>query len=92
MEKTVKLIGAFQRILSTEGKIFSARFVKKDGAVRDMVCRLGVKKGVTGTGLAYNPYDKNLVPVFDMQKGAFRMLNLNTIQQLKLNGEVIFVN
>lgn len=89
--KTVKVVGAFKRIQQTNGQIFSARFVKKDGTVRDMVCRLGVKKGVTGVGMAYNPFDKNLVPVFDMQKNAFRMINMDTVQYLKVNGEMVYV-
>jgi hypothetical protein len=89
--KRVKMLGAFRRIQATNGQIFSARFVKKDGTVRDMVCRLGVKKGVNGTGMAYNPFDRNLVPVFDMQKDAFRMINMETVMQLKLNGEVVYV-
>ena len=90
--KTVQLLGAFKRIQQTDGQIFSARFVKKDGTVRDMVCRLGVKKGVTGVGMAYNPFDRNLVPVYDMQKGEFRMINMNTIQFLKMGGEVVYVS
>ena len=91
-EKRVKMVGAFKRILATDGKIFSARFVKKDGTIRDMVCRMGVKKGVTGVGMAYNPFDRNLVPVYDMVKGDFRMINMETVITLKLNGEVIYVN
>lgn len=87
----VKMLGAFQRIKETEGKIFSVQFVKKNGDIRDMVCRLGVTKGVTGVGMSYNPADHNLVTVFDMQKGEFRMINMETIIKMKLNGEVIYV-
>ena len=67
--------------------IFSVTFIKKDGSVRDMVCRRGVHKGVTGAGMNYDPSAHGLVTVFDMQKNAFRMINLNTIQRIKCNGQ-----
>ena len=74
-------------INKSEGKIFSAIFLKKDGTVRRMRCRLSVKKGVTGKGMAYNPIKRGLLPVFDMDKNAFRMININTLTSLKVNGE-----
>ena len=58
-----------------------------DGSERTMVARLNVKKGVKGTGMAYNPIEKGLLPVWDMQKNAFRMINLKTVTELKIKGE-----
>jgi len=69
-----------------EGTIFSVEFIKKDGSLRKMVARLGVKKGVKGVGMAYNPTEKGLLPVYDMQKLAFRMIVINTIQKLQIRG------
>ena len=48
---------------------------------------MNVKKGVKGTGMAYNPIEKGLLPVWDMQKNAFRMINLKTVTELKIKGE-----
>ena len=68
--------------------IFSAQFVKKNGEVRDMVCRLNVKKHLKGGELKYDAKARNLLPVFDMQKEGYRMINISTLIQLKINGEV----
>lgn len=68
--------------------IFGATFTKKDGSVRNMTCRLGVKKGTNGKGLNFDPLEKGLLPVFDMQAGGFRMINLNTVTELRIKGEI----
>jgi len=79
------------------GKIFTVEFYKRtDGSLRVMNCRRGVQKGVKGVGMAYNPAEKNLLVVYDMQKleegkdekGAFRMINLSDLKTLKMNGAV----
>lgn len=85
MKKDVNVVKEFVK----NNKIFTATFVKKDGSVRVMNCRRGVTKGVKGVGMSYDPYEKNLLPVYDMQKGAFRMININTITELKGNGQTI---
>lgn len=76
-----------EKIQKAENTIFSVTFTKKDGTVRTMVARLNVKKGVKGTGMAYNPIEKGLLPVFDMQKKGFRMINLKTVTELTIKGE-----
>ena len=77
------------------GKIFSVVFIKRtNNEVRTMVCRRGVKKGVKGVGHSYKPEEKNLLCVYDMQKieagsderGAFRMINLESLVSLKFEG------
>ena len=68
--------------------IFTATFVKKNGEVRVMNCRLNVKKHLKGGGLKYDAKARNLLPVFDMQKEAYRMINISTLIELKINGEV----
>ena len=73
-----------QIIKSSKGKFFSAIFIKKDGTLRTMNCRLGVKKYLKGGTLKFNPSNKGLVVVCDMQKKAYRMININTIQYLKI--------
>ena len=72
----------------TKNQIFSARFIKKDGTIRDMVCRLGVKKHLKGGELKFDAKSKNLLPVFDMQKEAYRMINFNTLIQLKIKNKI----
>jgi len=82
----------------TTGKIFAVRFRKKDGSIRDMVCRLGVKKGVKGVGRkgwvkGDTVANYGLLGVYDMnkiekvgEKGAFRMVNVETLINIKVNG------
>lgn len=66
--------------------IFSAKFIKKDGTLREMVCRLGVKKHLKGGELAYDAKSMGYLPVFDMQKEEYRMININTLVEIKING------
>lgn len=72
-----------------ETQIFSVDFVKKDGSLRKMIARLGVKKHLHGGTLKYNAEEKSLLPVFDMEKQAYRMVNISTIQEIRFNGEKI---
>lgn len=73
--------------LTKNGNIFSVQFVKKDGTLRYMVCRLGVKKYLKGGELKFDAKSRGLLPVFDMQKQAYRMINTNTLVSAKINGE-----
>jgi len=72
-----------EQIKKTKGKIFSVTFVKKDGTIRKMTARLGVKKDLKGVGLKFDPTERSLVVVFDMHKRAYRMINLQTIITFK---------
>tara|TARA_R110002012_G_scaffold145814_1_gene304113 strand:- start:1445 stop:1708 length:264 start_codon:yes stop_codon:yes gene_type:complete len=83
--KTIK--ETLAEIQTANNTIFSVEFIKKDGTVRTMTARLHVKKGVKGTGMAYNPIEKGLLPVWDMQKNGFRMINLKTVTKLQIKGE-----
>jgi hypothetical protein len=67
-------------------KIFSVVFEKKDGTLREMVCRLGVKKHLKGGELKYKPEDKNYLVVFDMAAQDYRTINVNTLRKFKLDG------
>lgn len=74
-------------IRNSKGRFFSVKFVKKNGEVREMNARLGVKKGVTGKGQSYNPAEHDLITAFDVVKENFRMINIATIQKLSTNNE-----
>lgn len=69
------------------GRIFFVEFQKKDGTLRRMTARKGVHKGVTGKGMSYRPLGKGLMTVFDMDKGEYRMVNLNKVVRFSVNGE-----
>jgi hypothetical protein len=88
----LKLSEARQLIKSAKGRIFSATFVKKNGEVRRMSARTGVKRYVTGTGMKYKPSDYDLVTVFDMQKKLYRSINIGSLMSLTVNGTRYEVN
>jgi len=74
-------------IKSTHGKIFSCEFIKKDGTLRKMVARIGVKKNLKGGKNGVS--EKNsLVTVHDMIAGGYRMINLATVQAVRANKTV----
>ena len=75
------------KIFETRGSIFSASFTKKDGSLRNMNCRLGVKKYLRGGILNYDPNEFNLICVFDMVKKGYRMINVNTLNSVSIKGE-----
>ena len=70
---------ARQLIEQTQGKIFRADFTKRDGEPRTMIARVGVTVGVSGVGMSYNPDERGLRPVFDMQAHGWRMIDLTTV-------------
>ena len=69
-------------IKNTNGKFFTCFFVKKDGTLRKMTARVGVKKGLTNSGFVREEKD-NLVCVYDMVAHDFRFINLSTLKSLK---------
>ena len=78
-------------IKENKGSIFSVVFLKKNGEVRKMVCRFGVKKHLKGGSLSFDPLQRALLVVFDMQKEAYRMINLETISQIQMKGVEYYV-
>jgi hypothetical protein len=99
-EGTITLDKARELIANTKGGFFTVTFlaqdrdekgktrVNLDGSLkyrpRTMNARVGVKKHLKGGELPYDPKSKGLIPVFDMQKGEYRMVNSNTIQALNI--------
>lgn len=84
---------AMGKIISyNSGRIFSVKFTKKDGSERKMVCRKGVKKGLSGFGAKYNPVERGLLAVYDVQKRAYRSLNFDTLQEFKMGGVSYKIN
>lgn len=76
---------ALELIKESKGKTFSVIFTKKDGTKRYMNCRTGVKKGVTGQGMAFDAESRGFIKVYDMQSKGHRLVNKNTLELLKIN-------
>lgn len=73
-------------INDSHGKIFAVKFIKNDGTLRMMLARTGVNKNLKG-GTNGASAKNNLVTVWDMAKGGYRMINLKTLLTLKASGE-----
>ena len=96
--KTINKETAKKYIYDTNGKFFSAVFIKKNGDKRFIHCMTKSKKGVKGVGLKYNPDEVNNVIVKDLvisrklrKQGldpakAFRTINVDTLIELKTKG------
>jgi hypothetical protein len=67
-------------------RFFSAEFIKKDGTIRYIYGRSGVKKYLKADAKpqAYKPSDLGYLTIWDMQKKAYRLINSQSI--IKVNG------
>lgn len=91
---------AKQIIEDTKGKIFGVSFIKKDGLLRKMSCRLGVAIGVKGVVNRKEEDEKyGYITVYDFnadserdKKGNYRRINLNTLKEISFQGERFKIN
>ena len=84
--KTINRDTAKKHIYKTNGKFFSAVFIKKNGDKRFIHCMTRSKKGVKGVGLKYDPDKVNNVIVKDLKKHEFRTINVDTLIELNAGG------
>jgi hypothetical protein len=74
-------------INKNKGKIMTIVFRKKDGTVRTLNTRTGVRANITGKGLSYDPDKYGYLILWDLAKKGYRTVTLDTIQQVKANRE-----
>lgn len=70
-------------------RFFSAEFIKKDGTVRYIRGRSGVKKYLKPNAKpqAYKPAEMGYLTIWDMVKKEYRLINSQTIT--KINGKEV---
>lgn len=73
-----------KHIESLHGKIFTATFIKKDGSVRVINARTGVKKHLHG-GVSKNNNPNHII-VFDMSNKGYRTIDLENVIELHSQG------
>tara|TARA_R100000781_G_scaffold315_1_gene413 strand:- start:435 stop:707 length:273 start_codon:yes stop_codon:yes gene_type:complete len=73
-------------IKNSQGKFINVVFTKKNGDERTLTGRTGVHKYTTGEGLKYNPDDYGLVGIYDNINKGYRMVNLNTLKEITVQG------
>jgi hypothetical protein len=75
---------AMELIKATKGRIFSATFIKKDGSIRTINARTGVQNNLQGGNNGASS-KKAYITVYDMVNKGYRMVNLETLMNLKIN-------
>jgi hypothetical protein len=73
----------------SKGKFFTVRFIKKDGSVRTMHCRLGVTKHSKGGDNHLDP--AQFLTVWDLHSKGYRAVNKDTILSVTV-GHVSWLN
>ena len=72
-------------ILNSAGKIITVEFIKKDGSLRVLNGRLGVKKHLKGGSSTLDP--AQYITIYDMKNEGYRAVNRSTIQSVTIAGE-----
>lgn len=75
------------KIKSTGGRFFSVTFIKRTtGSKRRMICRSGVKKGVTGEGRKFTPANHDLIPTFSVDSDGHRHIAIEGLLEARIGG------
>lgn len=90
--KTVTPQQAYDILSKSHGKFFSVKLIKKDGTLRHMNCRTEVKKYLKGGKLPYNPSEYRNIPVFDIEKQAYRTVKCDSLVSFSFNNEEYLVD
>lgn len=86
MQTISREIAAKLLLESDENHFLTVEFVKKNGSLRRMTCRKNVRKHLHGGSLRYDPIEKGLLPVFDVENNDYRMICLNSIRTITMEG------
>jgi hypothetical protein len=78
-------------IKQTNGRIFNVEFYKKDGSLRKMTARIGVRKHLVG-GRNNTSHISKYITVYDMVKYGYRTVNIDTVVSLQVNGSTYLVD
>lgn len=79
-------------MLIRTGRFVKVVFEKRTtGEERHMLCRSGVKKGLAGGSLAFDPKEKGLLVVWDAQKRHYRQIPVDGIKEVHCEGMIIEV-
>ena len=70
-----------EKILGSKGKIITVEFIKKDGTLRVMNCRLGVTKHLKGGISTLDP--NKFITVYDLKSEGYRAIDKSTIISVK---------
>lgn len=75
-----------QILEQTGGKFFGVTFEKKDGSIREMQARTGVRKGVKGVQTEKPAGLADYITVYDVQNAGFRNIHRDKILSIRFQG------
>ena len=84
----MKRLELLEKINLLSGRFFTVEFIKKDGTIRKMNCRTGVKKYLSNNGKQIklsHPIDNGILRVYDIHSKGYRSINLDTIKKINYN-------
>lgn len=84
----MKRLELLEKINLLNGLFFTVEFIKKDGTIRKMNCRTGVKKYLSNNGKQIklsSPIDNGILRVYDIHAKGYRSINLDTIKKINYN-------
>jgi hypothetical protein len=85
-DRRVSPLEALALLQSTAGRFFTIWFVKRsDGRIRRMTCRL--RGQPHPAGLKFDPHDRALLPVWDLQAREWRFVNLEGVLCVRTDGK-----
>lgn len=91
--KNVKNETVVAAVKSTQGRMFGVEFMKADGSIRKMNCRIDVKKHLAGGVKTYDAKDSKdgdtTIGVFDVQSKGYRCFKASKVSSLIIDGNKI---
>jgi len=75
------------------GRFFTVVFIKRtDGAIRTMRARTGVHRHLIGGERPYDPDEKGLLIVYDIERRGYRAIPAENVLGIHANGQVYTAN
>lgn len=85
MPEPIKMEDLAKKLMDSDGREFVVKFVKKDGSER--VLRGMLKPAEEDSkGMGWNPIEKGLLPTWDLDKDAYRMVSLKRLMGATVDG------
>lgn len=85
---TIERAGVYDYLRGLNGKFFTVVFTKRTtGEVRKMRATTNYAKHLKGGTLGYDPKEKGLIPVWDLEAKAFRSIPTDSVTEIHANGQ-----
>ena len=77
----------YRWLTATKGRLFSVTFIKRsDGRERTIVARVGATRGQKHKGMPFNPRDRKLIVVFDVNERKYKCIPVEGIEAVCCRG------